>query len=398
MVLPSRVPRTLLAVLLALLTVSVLLGPGGEARAAGRPDWVVPTGGQAAQNGDRVTAKFKVKVKYAGVKVATRAGLGLYDSETEEWIELGTLRVGPMRAGASKQVIISGSLAAVQPGTYTVTGCADYWGRVKERNERNNCRAIGTATVDGGGGELCGTVNCDPITPSKYNEVIDYTDVTGKYWIYVPDDDIPGPFKVLITLHGCGGSSEFAPWNDADYYGYHYITIAPDGAETGNRCWTPGQPNSSGGERRILDTVKSVIAHFDVDPRQIILNGYSSGGDLAYRTAFYHSELFAGVLAANTSPFRDTGSTAQQSLAAASWKFNVRHLHATGDATYPLAAVQAEIQQMSSAGFPVQLEQMPGTHYDPPTNQQTPNDGTFWYIQRRLIEEYMDDGWKSPEP
>ena len=216
-------------------------------------------------------------------------------------------------------------------------GCADYWSKVKERNEKNNCRLLGTATVDGGGGELCETVNCDPITPSAFNTVVDYTDVTGKYWIYVPDDDIPGPYKVLITLHGCGGTSEGAPWNDADYYGYHYITVAPDGAETGNKCWTPGQPNSDGGERRILDTVKSVTAHFNIDPRQIILSGYSSGGDLAYRTAFYHSELFAGVLAANTSPFRDTGSMAAQSLAAASWKFNVRHLQATGDQTYPLA-------------------------------------------------------------
>lgn len=390
-------PRSALALLLVLITALVALGPS-TAQAAGRPDLVIPSGGSATQSGTQVNAAFKVKAKYAGVKVATRAGLGLYSTQSGEFTELGSVKVKPLKRGASRQVAIRGSLANADPGEYQVLGCADYWGKVKERNEKNNCRVIGTATVDGGGDELCETVNCDPLTPDAYNTVTDYTDITGKYWIYVPDDDIPGPFKVLITLHGCGGTSEGAPWNDADYYGYHYITVAPDGAETGNRCWTPGQPNSDGGERRILDTVKSVTAHFNIDPRQIILSGYSSGGDLAYRTAFYHSELFAGVLAANTSPFRDTGSTAQQSLAAASWKFNVRHLHATGDQTYPLAAVQAEIQQMVAAGFPAQLEQMPGTHYDAPTNPQNPNDGTFWHIQRRLIEEYMNDGWKSPTP
>ncbi len=61
--------------------------------------------------------------------------------------------------------------------------------------------------------------------------------------------------------------------------------------------------------------------HFNIDPRRVILGGYSSGGDIAYRTAFYNANSFAGVLAVNTSPFRDTGSSQQDSLAAAAWKF-----------------------------------------------------------------------------
>jgi predicted esterase len=387
--------RSALALSLVMISALVVIGPSG-ARAAGRPDLVVATGGSAAQSGNQVTATFRVKTKYAGTKSATRAGLGLYGTQSGEFTELGTARVAPMKKGTSRRVAIRGSLANADPGEYQVLGCADYWGKVKERNEKNNCRVIGTATV-AGGGELCETVNCDPITPAKYNEVVDYTDVTGKYWIFVPDDDIPGPFKVLISLHGCGGSSADAPWNDADYYGYHYITVSPDGAETGIKCWTPDQPNSAGGERRILDTVKSVTAHFNIDPRQIILTGYSSGGDLAYRTAFYHAELFAGVIATNTAPFQDTGSSPEASIAAADWKFNVYHLAHDADDAYPLAGVQQEINAMTAAGFPVEFVHRPGGHYVAPTNPDNPADGTFWEIQR-AIQEHMDDGWKSPAP
>ncbi|MGI8413564.1 MAG: hypothetical protein ACR2QA_13990, partial [Solirubrobacteraceae bacterium] len=39
------------------------------------------------------------------------------------------------------------------------------------------------------------------------------------------------------------------------------------------------------------------------------LGGYSSGGDLGYRMMFDHSLQFAGLLAENTSPFRDTGQS-----------------------------------------------------------------------------------------
>jgi hypothetical protein len=41
----------------------------------------------------------------------------------------------------------------------------------------------------------------------------------------------------------------------------------------------------------------------------VVIGRYSSGGDLAYRIAFYHALMFAGLLAENTSPLRDTGST-----------------------------------------------------------------------------------------
>src|SRR5581483_589034 len=104
---------------------------------------------------------------------------------------------------------------------------------------------------------------------------------------------------------------------------------------------------------KVLAAIADVETHFNINRRRVIIAGYSSGGDLAYRTIFYNADTFAGILAINTSPFRDTGSTQTQSLAAAAWKFNVVHIAHTSDETYPLAGVTAEINAMKQAGFPV---------------------------------------------
>jgi predicted esterase len=125
----------------------------------------------------------------------------------------------------------------------------------------------------------------------------------------------------------------------------------------------------------------------------VIIAGYSSGGDLAYRTIFYSADLFAGILAENTSPFRDTGSTPSQSLAAATWKFNDVHLAHLQDDTYPIDGVQDEITQMQHAGFPVTLTEEPGDHYD---DDDDVNDTGTDNDLRHYLLPHINDGWLSP--
>lgn len=79
-----------------------------------------------------------------------------------------------------------------------------------------------------------------------------------------------------------------------------------------------------------------------------------------------HADDFAGLLATNTTPFRDTGATQAGSLAAATWKFNVVHVAHIQDTTYPIATVRGETGAMVSAGFPVTKVEVDGTHWDAP--------------------------------
>ena len=126
-----------------------------------------------------------------------------------------------------------------------------------------------------------------------------------------------------------------------------------------------------------------------INPRRVIIGGYSSGGDLAYRTMFYHANSFAGCLIENSSPFRDTGSTQTESFAAnaGGWKFNVRHLAHLQDSVYPIAGVRTETDAMINAGYPLVRIERTGTHYDEPgTNDDL----------RNLLLPHLNDGWLSP--
>jgi poly(3-hydroxybutyrate) depolymerase len=225
-------------------------------------------------------------------------------------------------------------------------------------------------------------VPANPVAFTK-DHVFYIADAEGGYWITVPQSYDAGhqtPIALFVWMHGCEGEdagdiSTISPGGDDQ----HYIAISPDGRE--GDCWYPDVDMP-----KVLAAVADVKTHFNVDPRKVVVGGYSSGGDLAYRTAFYNAYTFAGVLAENTAPFRDTGSTQQQSIAAASWKFNVVHLAHTEDGTYPIATVESETGALSSAGFPVTLVERPGGHYDAQTYSDL----------QTLLLPHLDDGWLAP--
>jgi predicted esterase len=149
----------------------------------------------------------------------------------------------------------------------------------------------------------------------------------------------------------------------------------------------------NGDVAKVLAAIADVKTHVNIAPRRLILGGYSSGGDLGYRTIFYHADQFAGLLAENTSPFRDTGSTEAQSLAAASWRFNVVHLAHEQDAVYPLGGVTSEVNDMKNAGFPITLLTQPGDQWDDPG--QNGYAGTAGDLVTYLLP-HINDAWSAP--
>jgi predicted esterase len=203
------------------------------------------------------------------------------------------------------------------------------------------------------------------------------------YWLFVPDAYDAShrtPSELFVWMHGCGGDSQ----GDLDTYAnsdQSYIMISLDGARADDGCW-----DVNGDPAKVLSAIADVEDKFNIDQRRIVIGGYSSGGDLAYRTAFYNAYTFAGLLAENTSPFRDTGSTADQSLAAAAWRFPIVHLAHTGDEEYHYADVQAEIGTLQQAGWNATLISRPGRHYDANTDRDL----------ETLLLPHLDDGWQAP--
>ena len=142
---------------------------------------------------------------------------------------------------------------------------------------------------------------------------------------------------------------------------------------------------------KVLAAIDDVKRRLNVDPRRVFIGGYSSGGNLAYRTAFYNAKRFAGVLAENTGAFYGTGSSQSASIAAAAWKLNIAHLAHTGDTTYPIATIRSETDALRNAGFPTTRIERAGTHWDPDTSSSGTN-----YDMRNDLLRYLDGAWVAP--
>lgn len=239
------------------------------------------------------------------------------------------------------------------------------------------------------------SVPSNPLSSASYTKESSFTldDGTTLNYINVPaayDATHNTPTALFVWLHGCGGFSMYDIDDVSPGGGRSWISIAVGGQE-GN-CW-----DTTADPARVMTAVAYMKTRFNIHPRKVILGGYSSGGDLAYRTIFYNANTFAGCLIENSSPFRDTGSTQAQSLAAAAWKFNVVHLAHLQDSTYPVAGVRSETNAMTLAGYPLVRIEVDGGHYD--DGGAIENGHTVPGTTEDLIHillPHLDDGWVSP--
>ena len=224
----------------------------------------------------------------------------------------------------------------------------------------------------------------EPTNPIPFTKNIVFTQTTSlsNYWAFVPnsyDTTHKTPMKLFVWLHGCGGKSQYdvemvSPGGTTQ----SWISVAPGGRE--GQCWS--DVNTDG--PKILAAISDIRTKFNIDPRQIFLGGYSSGGDIGYPLMFRNASLFAGGLFENTAP----SSAALTDANSASWKVNVAHLAHTSDTTYPIASVRSAMSSLQSKGFPVTLIEKPGTHWD----NDVGTTGTTYDLKTYLLP-YLNAGW-----
>lgn len=251
-----------------------------------------------------------------------------------------------------------------------------------------------TSDQAGASPDLLAPPSSVPSDPIAFDKNTPFTLDSGTLnYVFVPDSydsTHQTPITLFVWLHGCGGYSEGDVWTVSPGDGQTWITLAVGGQEGG--CW-----DMDNDPARVLAAIANLKTHFNIKPRGVIMGGYSSGGDLSYRTAFYNADQFAGILVENTTPFRDTGSTKKASIAAASWKFNVVQLAHIQDDTYPIDTVRTETDALTAAGFPMTRIERDGTHWDDAgafvNGHSVP--GTAADIATYLFP-YLDAGWMSP--
>ena len=231
-----------------------------------------------------------------------------------------------------------------------------------------------------------GTIPSEPSTPS-YETVASRNSWLSPYSLYVPrsyDATHRTPTKLLVWMHGCGGNAYGDAWSVSPGGSQSWITVSLGGKD--GDCWDVEKDPAL-----VMAALDDVKKHFNIDPRKAVVGGYSSGGDLAYRTAFFNALSFAGVIADNTSPFRDTNANAAYSIGAAAWRFNVGHLAHLQDYVYPIDAVRQETNQLKNAGFPVERVERNGQHWDDDRGSY----GTM-ADRRAYLLPYLDRGWVAP--
>lgn len=349
--------RSLLAAGLALCVASTLGTVSATATAAAaRPD-LTATKGSVSVSGSTVSGRFTVR--NVGGRAAPVSTAYVQARTGTRWRYFTELRILRLPAGKSGKYNFRTAAPSWMNGTHRLRVCLDVKKKVREVREGNNCLALGTVTMSG-----------DPVEPGPIDYTPDSRFLLGTkasgYYGWVPggyDDTHQTPSPLFVWLHGCGGHSQY------DITSFHpaptesYVMIAPTGRE--GACWSTPR-SGAGDDALVLRAIRDVSTRFNIDPGEVVLGGYSSGGDLSYRVAYRNSEEIDAVLAANTSPFRDTGLTRAEALAAATTKFRVEHLAHTGDTVYPIATVRSELQALVDAGFRVTSVERPGTHYDEP--------------------------------
>ena len=184
------------------------------------------------------------------------------------------------------------------------------------------------------------------------------TTAKGPYVGIVPKGYAGQPTRLIVGLHGCGDSPyNFATWAVSPAVTrttQDWIAISVGGETGGGKCWEQSDAAI------VLAAIDDVSKCFYVHKHQVVLAGYSSGGELAYGMGLTNASRFAGILAENTS--LSAAGTPATLLAAASWKLPIAHTAHTGDTVFPLATVHADWTKIEAAGFQLQHREMAGGH------------------------------------
>lgn len=202
------------------------------------------------------------------------------------------------------------------------------------------------------------------------------------YVAYVPASYSPSqPMRAIVGLHGCGDNmANFARWgvNPFDTRSTQdHIGISVGGESGGNKCWSMG-----GDDDKVLAAVDDLAKCFWIHRAKVVVAGFSSGGQLAYRVGMKHADRFAGILIEHASLYA-ADSNPDGLLAGAAWKINVAHRAATGDTVFPIAKVRADWTKTTAAGFPLVTTETGGGH------DGSSNDWTGWLIPQSA-------GWTKP--
>lgn len=171
------------------------------------------------------------------------------------------------------------------------------------------------------------------------------------YYLFVPAT-AKAPAPLIVLLHGSGrdGLSLVKPWEDlARKEGF--IVVGPD-ADSGGGWSAPRD-----GPDFLHDLVEALKTRYPIDPRRVYLFGHSAGAVFALIISTVESEYFAAT-AVHAGAFRTPDE--YKTISKATRKIPLAIWVGTVDPFFHLADVRATRDAFRSAGFTIEVTEMPG--------------------------------------
>lgn len=178
---------------------------------------------------------------------------------------------------------------------------------------------------------------------------------TVRYGLAVPGDyRASSPRPLVVALHPGGGRT---PYEGDQYMRTIFapglrelgaITIAPD---VPTRAWT--DPRA---EQAVMSLIKAVRDEFAIDPRRVVVVGFSLGGSGAWFLSARHPDLFTAAIVM-------AGRTEEPLTTLASIPTYVIHSH--DDQVVPFAQAEQRAAALKRMGRTIQFDALAGVgHYE----------------------------------
>jgi len=225
------------------------------------------------------------------------------------------------------------------------------------------CQPAGPVTIPAAG-------KLPQLAPGIHKETVEVPGVGSvKYTIEIPADyDNSTPAPLVLALHygyngsvpdaytGAGMIDDFRPGLAA----LKAIVIAPDvlGGD-----WTDAE-----NEQAAIWLVQSAKETYAVDPKRVIITGYSMGGAGTWFIGSRHQDIFTAAIPV-AAPV--TGST--------DWKIPVYSIHSQQDEIVSYSAAKKHADAIKTKGGKIEFKTVSGlTHYDSPSYAGAVGEGVKW--------------------
>jgi predicted peptidase len=181
----------------------------------------------------------------------------------------------------------------------------------------------------------------------------------------------PAPLVLALHFGVQGGPSLYAGRDVVR------LLIGPGLAELGAVIVAPdalngGPWNTSQNEEAVLGLLDAVMQSYSIDPKRVIVTGFSMGGAGAWHFAGKYPDRFAAAVPVAGRPPESAGR----------WRVPVFAVHSRSDRVVPIAATEKRIDELKDAGVSAQLFALVSpTHYQTGAHAEGLRQAVLWLRQ-----------------